>query len=75
MALMKISEYRLGFTPASRPDPRTVINWIRKGQIYGERRGRDWYVDPTRPVQPQPAPYPTPPAQDLNPLAKKILGL
>jgi len=76
MPLMKISEYRQTFTPASRPDQRTVIAWIKRGEIYGERRGKIWYVDPTRPTD-QATPPQTPPAAapELGPLARKVLGL
>ena len=75
MPLMKISEYRMGFTPASRPDQRTVIAWIKRGEIYGERRGKIWYVDPTRPTDQPPPRQEAPPRTELGPLARKVLGL
>lgn len=73
MALMKIQEYiETQFTPASAPDRRTVRNWIQRGDIYGERLGRDWYVDPTRPVQPAPEAANEPAIQ--SPLAKRVIN-
>jgi hypothetical protein len=46
--LMKVSEYRMMFTPGSRPDPRTVRRWVERGELYGEQRGGLLYVDPAR---------------------------
>jgi hypothetical protein len=46
MAWMKISEYLERFTPASRPDRRTVIARIRRGQLVGRMEGGIWYLDP-----------------------------
>lgn len=69
MALMKVSEYRRMFTRESRPDPRTVRAWVAKGTLYGEKRGRDLYVDPSRDPRPPP-----PPPQRMSPLARKVLS-
>jgi len=49
MALMTIDEYRnTYFTQRSRPAPRTIRRWIEEQRIYGERRGRTYYVDPEK---------------------------
>jgi len=45
---MRITEFRRQFTPASRPDERTVRAWIARGEIWGRRIGGCWYVDPER---------------------------
>jgi len=74
MPLMKISEFQEAFTPASRPDQRTVVAWIRNGQLYGEKRGRAWYVDPQRPTQLATQPTPASSNKKLSPLAQKILA-
>lgn len=51
---MKISEYQQRFSPASRPDVRTVKKWVASGRVYGEKIGNCFYVDPDRePAQPQ----------------------
>lgn len=63
--LMRISEYQNGFTPASRPDRRTVIRRIQRGELPGRRIGGTWYVDPN-------APLPAPPS--LQDRAAAIYG-
>ena len=72
MALQKLSVYiETEFAPGSRPDRRTVISWIRSGQLCGQKLGRDWYVDPCR----QAAKLPSRPAPEkLLPLTQRILG-
>lgn len=50
MALMNITEYLNTFSEPSRPDRRTVIRWIETDQIYGERRGKSYFVDPNKKV-------------------------
>lgn len=50
MALMNITEYLNTFSKPSRPDRRTIIRWIENNQIYGEKRGKAYYVDPNRKV-------------------------
>ena len=67
--LMRISEYRKMFSPASRPDPRTVRSWVNQGQLYGERRGKVLYVDPDR----KPGPGPETP-RVKSPLARRVLN-
>lgn len=65
--LMKISEYRMMFTPSSRPDPRTVRRWVSDGQLYGEQRGGIMYVDPDR--------LPRPPSlAGASPVVLRIVG-
>lgn len=71
--LMTITEYRLTFSPGSRPDPRTVRSWIADRTLYGERRGRTWYVDPDRQVE-QPPAGKAPLPEKLHPLALKVLN-
>jgi hypothetical protein len=75
MALMKISEYLNQFTPDSRPDPRTVKSWILNGHIYGEQRGRNWYVDPYRPLGPTKdnSVRAVPDLDELSPIVRKII--
>lgn len=46
MAWMKISEYRAQFSPGSRPDRRTVIARIERGDLVGRLEGGIWYLDP-----------------------------
>lgn len=48
MAWMKISEYRSRFSPSSRPDRRTVIARIERGDLVGRLEGGIWYLDPDR---------------------------
>lgn len=50
MALMNITEYLNTFSKPSRPDRRTIIRWVENNQIYGEKRGKSYYVDPNRKV-------------------------
>ena len=64
--LMKVSEYRMMFSPASRPDPRTVRAWVDRGELYGERRGGLLFVDPER----DPAPCRKTALQ--SPLARRV---
>lgn len=65
--LMKISEYRMMFTPGSRPDPRTVRRWVERGELYGEERGGLMYVDPDRlPVSPD--------LKDVSPVVLRIVN-
>lgn len=63
---MRVAEYRKMFTPASRPDARTVRRWVAEGNLYGEQRGRVLYVDPDRRVAPAPR-------RELSTLARKVL--
>lgn len=65
--LMRISEYRKMFSPASRPDRRTVRSWWERGEIYGEMRGGILYVDPDR--NPREPVY-----KDLSPLARRVVN-
>lgn len=47
MAFMKLNTYReTCFVPSDIPDRRTVIGWIKAGQVVGKKLGKDWYVDP-----------------------------
>ena len=48
MALMKLSTYQENFVKEDRPDRRTIIRWIKNGEIYGEQRGKQYYVDPDK---------------------------
>lgn len=64
--LMKISEYRMMFTPGSRPDPRTVRRWVERGDLYGEERGGLMYVDPDR--------LPAPDLKDVSPVVLRIVN-
>jgi len=64
--LMKVSEYRMMFSPGSRPDPRTVRAWVERGELYGERRGGLLFVDPER----DPAPCRETALQ--SPLARRV---
>lgn len=66
--LMKISEYRKLFSPASRPDPRTVRAWVDRGELYGERRGGILYVDPDR------RPAPCSETALSSPLARRVVN-
>lgn len=66
MPLMKISEFRRRFSPDSRPDPRTVWSWWERGEIYGERIGKNLFVDPDR--------DPDAGNMKLSPLAEKVLS-
>lgn len=67
--LMSVEEFRQQFTQDSRPDPRTVRSWIQKGQVFGQRIGRRWYVDPDR----EPAPEGQSPAS-LSDRARRVLS-
>jgi hypothetical protein len=49
MALMKISEYRKKFfAQGSAPCSKTIVKQIMNEEIYGEKQGGLWFVDPTR---------------------------
>lgn len=50
MALMKLSTYQKNFVKDDRPDRRTIIRWIKNGEIYGEQRGKHYYVDPEKQI-------------------------
>ncbi len=46
MALMTIREFlELAFTEESRPQYKTIIDWIERGELKGRRFGRKYYVD------------------------------
>lgn len=65
---MKISAYRMMFSPESRPDPRTVRAWVDNGHLYGERRGKIFYVDPDR------NPAPSRRVAPKSPLARRVFN-
>jgi len=47
MAWQKISQFRDdAFEEGSKPQIRTIINWIEAGELYGRKFGGQWYVDP-----------------------------
>ena len=49
--LMTITQYqRSYFAEGSRPSRNTVKAWIANDDIYGEKIGGMWYVDPERKV-------------------------
>jgi hypothetical protein len=72
MALLKLSQYiDTHFAPGSQPDRRTVLSWIKRGELHGQKLGRDWYVDPSR----QAAKLPSRSAPEkLLPLTRRILS-
>ena len=45
-----IHEY---YAPGSRPDPRTIVARIKRGEIIGVKEGRNWYVYPNRTPNPE----------------------
>ena len=78
--LMTIGEFRQTFSKHSKPDPRTVIAWIKKGDLFGRKFGGQWYIDPNRspestdtPEQPKRSPLPLHTEVD-NPLVAKVLA-
>ena len=81
MTLMTIGEFREAFSKKSKPDPRTVVAWIKKGDIFGKKFGGQWYIDPERapestdkPEQPKQR-SPLPPHSKIdNPLVAKVLA-
>lgn len=41
---LRISRYLAEFYPDDGPTRATIINWIKNGQLRGERVGNMWYV-------------------------------
>ena len=49
MALMSITEYREKcFSEGSAPCKKTVLKWIRDGDIYAKKIGGKFYIDPDK---------------------------
>lgn len=71
MAWMKLSAYLAReFAPGCAPDKRTVVGWIDRGELVGEKRGSQWWVNPDR----EPPRLPAPPIPDnTDALARKII--
>lgn len=44
-----INEY---FEPGSRPTHSTVIRWVNKKQLAGEKIGGTWYIYPDKTIEP-----------------------
>jgi hypothetical protein len=75
MALMTITEFREMFSPGSRPDRRTVIGWIKSGELAGRRLGGQWYIDPDiDPPARVPVDKPAPEADAIQRRAAEILA-
>ena len=43
---MTIKKYQERFAPGSVPHEKTIRNWIKKGDLYAERVGKKWFIDP-----------------------------
>jgi hypothetical protein len=58
--LEKISKWtERKFAPGSRPEPKTVVGWIKSGIYYGEQIGGCWYIDESVSVAKRPADPPS----------------
>lgn len=71
MAWQKLSEFLNNFSEASRPQKRTVINWIENGDLYGKRFGNIYYVDPDQ--VPGIAKKPAESTEHLSPAALELV--
>lgn len=81
MTLMTIGEFREQFSKKSKPDPRTVIAWIKKGDLFGRKFGGQWFIDPDRPPESDDKPEQPKQRSSLplhsnvdNPLVAKVLA-
>ncbi len=46
MLLIRSEEYRMNhFSSASRPNLRTIRNWVQKGTLPGKKQGKYYFVD------------------------------